>query len=371
MTSLDPTDRNTEALERSTERENGRRGRGSSLSTRDGRDVGSDVDGSVTLGAHPVRCSPDIGGGATGCGHVWHFAGASPHPHPKCERPQRIMCGLCGTARSKRCRATRQSRCEPCAHSHRLLLKRVIVSGVGDAPEVGNFFWCTLTAPGADSLPWDSSRCSHGPEVDCSGKLGCKVDEWDSAVWNGTAPKRWSWFITYLRRRLGSLQFVGVWEDQERGVLHRHFLIRLDSPSTEKRVRAAVRNIGQRWGFGRQYDVRAITSSAANEAWYIASYATKTVDRVADRRVLNTRTGEMRRGGGGFRSWSASRSWGDTCKVVRERQRVWAVSGGTALAGTPGTVGAAGALDPNERISTSVGVDTVDLLRAELEAVLL
>ena len=370
MESLDPKSRKVEPPERSTERENGPRGHSSSLSSPEGGARCSDVDGSVSPGACIIESGRPLGG-PTGCGHVWHYGGASPHPHPKCERPQRITCGLCGTSRSKRCRATRQSRCEPCAHSHRLMLKRVIVSGVSEAPEVGNYFWCTLTGPGADVLPWDESSCTHGPDVECSGKRGCKVVEIDSAIWNGTAPKRWSWFVTYLRRRFGPLQFVGVWEDQERGVLHRHFLIRLESPSTEKRVRAGVRNIGRRWGFGPQVDVRAITSSAANEAWYIASYATKTVDRVADRRILNPRTGELCRGAGGFRSWSASRSWGDTCKVVRARQRAWAMAGGTAPAGTTGSAGAEGALDPNERISTSAGVEVVDLLRVELGAVLL
>lgn len=370
MRSLDQSSRRAEALEQSTERESGPGGHGSSLRAPTEGTCRSDVDGSVTPGLHPGSRPPDcsLSGGLPGCGHVWHFVGASPHPHPKCERPQRIGCGLCGTFRAKRCGATRESRCAPCSRSHRQVLKQVIVSGVGDAPEVGNFFWCTLTGPGVDVLPWDSSRCSHDPDVRCSGKLGCKVDEWDGAVWNGTAPKRWSWFITYLRRRLGPLEFVGVWEDQERGVLHRHFLIRLQSPTTEKRAAAAVRNIGRRWGFGPQADVRAITASAANEAWYIASYATKTVDRVADRRILNTRTGELRRGAGGFRSWSASRSWGDTCKVVRARQRAWAVSAGASGAGTDG---GAAALDHNERISTSVEVEAVDLLRDQLGAVLL
>lgn len=350
----------------STERENGPGGHGSSLSSTASGPGCSDVDGPGTARVHASDCPPDGGGGATGCAHVWEYGGASPLPHPRCDHPQRIVCSLCSAQRGKRCRATRESRCAPCAHSHRLLLKQVIVSGAVEARQVGQFFFVTITAPGADVLPWDAGACSHAPEVPCSGKLGCKVDGFDGAVWNGTAPRRWSWFVTYLRRRLGHLEFVGVWEDQERGVLHRHFLMRLDRPTTERRANAAVRNCARRWGFGSQYDVRAITGEAAREAWYIASYATKTVDRVGDRKILNPRTGELRQGAVGFRAWSASRHWGDTCKRVRERQRAWAAASASA-----DPAGRSPALDPNEEFSTRVESEVCDLLRAELGAVLL
>lgn len=218
--------------------------------------------------------------------------------------------------------------------------------------QVGQWFWCTITAPGADSLPWDPDVCTHAPDVACSGAKGCRVTEFDAAVWNGSAPRRWSWFMTYVRRRLGEqVQYVGVWEYQERGVLHRHFLVRVERPTTRKRVMAAVRGASRAWGFGSQIDVQSITGDAARQAWYVAKYAGKTVDSIDGRRVLEPRTGELR-AARGFRPWSASRAWGETMASVRVRQRAWSrQGGGGAKPGAPGG-GAADALDPNSDIST-------------------
>jgi hypothetical protein len=160
--------------------------------------------------------------------------------------------------------------------------------------------------------------------------------------------------MTYLRRRLGEqVQYCGVWEWQERGVLHRHFLMRVERPTTERRVRAAVRGAGRRWGFGSQYDVQSIDGDAGREAWYCAKYASKTVDAVDGRPLLDVRTGELR-ASRGFRAWSASRSWGDSMRVVKARQCAFARAGASGgrhdHAGPAG--GAADRLDSNSEIST-------------------
>lgn len=218
----------------------------------------------------------------------------------------------------------------------------------------GQWFWCTITAPGVEEMPWDESQCNHDPEVKCSGRMGCRVDRMDAAVWNGTASRRWSWFMTYVRRRIGEqVQFCGVWEYQERGVLHRHFLLRIERPTTQKRVSAAVRNSGRRWGFGRQFDVQAITGDAAMQAWYVAKYAGKTVDSIHGSSVLDVKTGELK-ASRGFRAWSCSRQWGDSMRSVKARQVAFqrGLRAGGASRSSAAGPGAGGALDPNSDIST-------------------
>jgi hypothetical protein len=159
--------------------------------------------------------------------------------------------------------------------------------------------------------------------------------------------------MTYLRRRLGEeVQYCGVWEYQERGVLHRHFLLRIERPTTEKRVMAAVRGAARRWGFGTEYTVESITGDCARQVSYVAKYAAKTVDAVDGRPVLDVRTGEMKETRG-FRAWSASRQWGETMKAVKERQRSFCRSGALMAVGRQsGDCRPAGALDNNSNIST-------------------
>jgi hypothetical protein len=160
--------------------------------------------------------------------------------------------------------------------------------------------------------------------------------------------------MTYLRRRLGEqVQYCGVWEYQDRGVLHRHFLMRVERPTTDRRVRAAVRGAARRWEFGTQYDVQSITGDAARQVWYVAKYAAKTADAIDGRPSLDVRTGELRETRG-FRAWSASRQWGDTMRSVKERQRCHARAAG-AVHGAPATALAAaagGGLESNSDIST-------------------
>lgn len=312
---------------------------------------GGDLDGTVTR-HRIIEPSPPLGGLA--CQHRWSYAGRSPVAHPKCEAPISIVCVECSEHLVKRCGATRSTRCAPCADTHRRRLEQVIRSGVV-SDGIATSFFATITAPGAEVLPWDTSKCSHHREADCSGALGCQVELVAAADWNGTAARRWSWFITYLRRLLPGVKvdYAGTWEDQRRGVLHRHMCIRTDRPVSEKRMRVAIRSAARRWDFGRQIDVKGITAeSAGRAARYIAKYAAKTSDSSTDRVVLDRSTGELRTGRC-VRPWSASWGWGDSMRTVRDRQRAFVLAGSSACTDPPG--GAAGAaLDPNQEISTAL-----------------
>jgi hypothetical protein len=261
---------------------------------------------------------------------------------------------------------------------HNRRLKRLIGSGFDGRPS--GFFFVTATAPGADRLPWDTSKCSHGDRVKCSGKLGCRVHEVEAAKWNSHAPQAWSWAMTELRRVLPGVdvQFWKCWETQTRGVLHLHAIVWALGVS-EKTMRWAwaqaldhVYDVGRyrfAWGDQRSCDrigsklnvdavmrehgldegeaVDVVLADADEQqrrfVRYGAKYCTKGGERAS---VVNRTTGEVRRDGSGYRTWSASARWGDRMHAIRAEQRAWASAEAAQLACAPGAAGAAGALDP-------------------------
>ncbi len=255
------------------------------------------------------------------CDHAWRYGRTSRVPLDDCTRPTVLHCQQCEAALRVKCRATREDKCQGCGKRHRRNVARVFRSGFSpDRPD--GFFFVTLTAGGeADGLEWDRDRCGHSPG-ECSGDKGCVVEAVPMAQWNASAPQRWSWFVTEMRRQLKRpLQFCGSWEVQARGALHRHVLVWCPGV-TQRRFRAAVRLCSRRYDFGRQFDVQSIKGTDAREvarkAGYCAAYCTKGGDRAES---LNMSTGEIKRGG--YRPWSASRGWGQTMKAIREEQVAW------------------------------------------------
>ena len=95
----------------------------------------------------------------------------------------------------------------------------------------GQLLLITLTAPGADRLPWDLGHCSHRPDRECSGKLGCRVQQRAAREWNDVAP--WKWARLRNAARMATERTVGVkprilervWEPQKRGVAHLHVVL--------------------------------------------------------------------------------------------------------------------------------------------------
>lgn len=305
----------------------------------------------------------------TSCDHVWYghstwryARGAAPTTATddvECERPKSLVCVLCGEVRRVRCKSTKSSRCVPCSERHRRAIARVIRNGTAKA--IGSTSFVTLTAPGVDVLPWDRSRCSHGPEVGCSGSIGCRVDTAAAAEWNATAPKRWSYFRQYLERWFGlEVAVIGSWETQERGALHRHAVVRFNGVVGEKRLRVAVRSFSARYGFGSRVakDAVQIITDPKRAAYYIAKYATKSADARPVTPFLDRCSGDMF--AGRYRSWSSSRNWGVTIASVWAAQRAWALGGGVAGASAPNAgahAGAVGAgLDLNAESSTGGGL---------------
>jgi hypothetical protein len=102
----------------------------------------------------------------------------------------------------------------------------------------------TITAPGADVLPWDES--------------GRRVRAADRYRWNRTAPKRWRALhraaSQIARRRCGKFSMLArVWQYQGRGVLHVHVVAGVE---TAREIAAAnvyaqaLVDLGPRHGFG-------------------------------------------------------------------------------------------------------------------------
>lgn len=88
----------------------------------------------------------------------------------------------------------------------------------------------TLTAPGADVLPWDVSKCVIDGPHKHSGPNGCTVDAWEAAKWNRTATRRLSAICnaagTRVRRQglVVPTMLVRALE-LKRGVFHAHLVL--------------------------------------------------------------------------------------------------------------------------------------------------
>lgn len=113
----------------------------------------------------------------------------------------------------------------------------------------------TLTAPGADVLPFDRAKCSHHPDVKCSGKIGCKVDEDCADEWESSLPRRWRRLMVAMRRRFDTAglpwPYLGkVHELQRRGVSHIHIPLDYSRPEAAKFFMRLLKELGPSYGFG-------------------------------------------------------------------------------------------------------------------------
>lgn len=264
-----------------------------------------------------------------------------------CIRPAKMVNVVTGEWFLSRCESTRASRCKYCSEIHRGDVASVGRSGWLDKPTERGY-WCALTAPGVEVLPWDRSKCSHSPSVTCSGsERGCVVEETALAIWHDDLGLRWSHFMHDLRRLVNpsvtgavsswpvQVEFHKSYEPQARGALHIHFMMRLEGVITDRRFKAAFKLASSRHGFGKQLHFEQIDLSnaeqVARKAGYLAKYSTKCADLLPDVRRLNPCTGELR--DGGLRSWSASRHWGDSMTDVKQRRCKWAENDGRSEAG--------------------------------------
>lgn len=302
------------------------------------------------------------------CSHRWRWARPAEVEPDGCERPSLIICERCPSWFVRSCGSARSVRCGTCAR-----LKR------GDVASIGRSGWSsragagallvTLTAPGADVLPWDTAACTHHPTVACAGAIGCRVQALPAAAWHATLPLRWSHFVTETRRSLnpglsGSpscwpvrVEFFKTYEPQRRQALHIHAMIRYEGVVTLRRVVAALSKARRLNGFGPQMDVKLVdigdAERAARTAGYVAKYCSKSADELPNLRRLDIATGEVTQGG--LRAWSASRQWGDSMAATVARRRAYAAARARAdaLGSMPVAADVSAALDSYQQIYAS------------------
>jgi hypothetical protein len=147
----------------------------------------------------------------------------------------------------------------------------------------GKAWMLTLTAPGADELGWDRSRCTHGDELACSGLHGCVVLPAARRRWNATFPKRLSRLYESAqeatRREVGVRAFVLAKgsETQKRGVLHAHFVVGCESALELRAAKAFHRHLERlaaekRYRFGWVNGKWLKPKPAREAAAYLSSY---------------------------------------------------------------------------------------------------
>jgi len=145
----------------------------------------------------------------------------------------------------------------------------------------------TLTAPGADVLAWDRSKCPDGKHT-CSGRLGCRVDWVKAAGWNATVTKRLGDLLSMARERTRRkhgnavrVEVLGyVCEAQLRGVFHPHLVLGYRTAAERAALdtfRDALRRKRGAYDFGRgrrgSFDAGTPDRfSAGDAARYISKY---------------------------------------------------------------------------------------------------
>lgn len=203
----------------------------------------------------------------------------------------------------------------------------------------------TLTAPG-DAVHYDR----RGNQCRCTPDGGIDLREW-----NANGAKRWNRFLRDLsvligcdivwtddhgkRHRKQGLVYFRATEVQRRGALHYHVLIRRSDKRPIRVKKSDIRKLALRHGFGHSVDVQRMQPGHAQ---YVAKYVAKASDQRDDvpwptsrivRRVterLDETTGELYKRAkmvrvmtvrATYRTWSASRAWGDSMKDVRLAQQ--------------------------------------------------
>jgi hypothetical protein len=275
---------------------------------------------------------------AEGCVHSWGYSGRDGVTELAkigvgCESPYWLRCSGCCERRLVRCGRPSMRACGPCGLRNKARVHRVASSGL----HVGRAgLFVTVTAPS-----WVVHFLPNGDACRCTGGK-CP----DLASWNAGAGARFNRLMQDLRRLLGEdVQYFKAAEVQRRGALHFHVLLRGVGPLVVGK--ATLRALALKHGFGHEVDVQPVEP----RHWgYVAKYASKAAGDRSDvpwrgkrwvgghrfEEHVNSYTGEVltvRVGSAErrqvdsyratYRTWSASRDWGDTMSYVRAAQGHW------------------------------------------------
>ena len=241
-----------------------------------------------------------------------------------CDSPVKMLYSCCGDSFIKKCGATKEDKCYPCAQRSKMDKMLAMISGLNKSSM--GFLLLTVTAPGIKELPWEPLACNHISSMECSGKIGCKVDEIDGAEYNSRMPKNWNRYMQAVRRLFETeIQYGKVFEAQQRDVLHIHALL-VGAPAWPiKRIKKELRRLAKVHGMGAQIDVKRVVGDSPNDKGraviYVAKYLTKGSKTL---KTISKRTGEIRVGG--YRDFTQSRAFGDTLKEIRFKRFLYGQS---------------------------------------------
>lgn len=271
--------------------------------------------------------------------HTWAFIGPVDLRDSRvrslaCERPNLLRCRVpeCETELVVKCGTTRSAACEPCGLAHRARVG--VVAGSGMRPRyirrarmhvATDGIFVTLTAPGVrqHKIGKSSRYCT------CTPPGGV-----DLAAWNGSAGKRWNEFCKAVRRAYGEdVEFFKGAEVQRRGALHFHAIFKRRGGGVLAMTETSIRRLALTYGFGHSVDVQRFEPG---HAAYVAKYVSKSANdrrrvpwsgtRLLSRRVetLDGRRVDVRvpvdTGSPTYRTWSASRRFGEPMRLVRAAQ---------------------------------------------------
>ena len=142
--------------------------------------------------------------------------------------------------------------------------------------KVGAVILISLTAPGADRLPWSCGRDHRH-----AGSLGCRVKADFADAWAAAAPDNWRRLRDAARLAVkradlptAALVLERVWEPQQRGVPHLHVVAGARTPlerAAVERFHAELVRLAPDYGFGPQLHVTK-PMTGAEAARYLAGY---------------------------------------------------------------------------------------------------
>ena len=171
----------------------------------------------------------------------------------------------------------------------------------------------TITAPASEGhLRWVPGWDGKRPREAC-GCAAAMVGGLGS--WNASAGKRWNVLRGALSRLYPGIEYFRAVETQKRGALHLHNVIWTPVPLVLKDVQAAALAAG----FGCVIDYEPAAAGDTRQAAYVAKYVTKATDDRGEVPwdVLDQETGEVVAvKDARYRTWSSSRGWGMTMKIV-------------------------------------------------------
>jgi hypothetical protein len=147
----------------------------------------------------------------------------------------------------------------------------------------------SVTAPGADQLPWDEGACVVPGKHKHSGELGCQVEAGQALLWNESAQKRFSAAQREAKRqadralrKLGSNRRISKclsWHElQRRGLLHFHVVLPMSDAEERYWSREYVNAweaVASRFWFGyvdRWHSIKDKAQPSERVGRYVAGY---------------------------------------------------------------------------------------------------